>query len=582
MAEETVKFTADASELLKENERIRKSNEKLTKDYKKAKEEAREAHKAAKDGAKANANATAQAQRANKEYTMAMSRLKKAVQSGAITQREFNRLKADEVRKLKASRGEIDKSAKSTDMFSKSMTGAVTIGGAAMLGFLTKAIQKNKEFQESTEDSVRALDKLHTKYSIQAGLKGPESKEARERILKVVEENGATVDQGFLASTALASEGFSQEESEGAALDIMLKGLQSSNLGDVDPTDLIQASAQAMNATGQELTAENLGKVLVNMRGLFASKSIQLSDLTEFAKAAPAMTQANISFEDQLAAFALAREQRGAGEGATQLRNVVQNLQGAGASNDKIAVLKSMGMTPADVDLQGETLDQALQRLEKGLGSLSQTDAGIAMQKLVEKSNVGMLGSMIKDRERMKSFVAMQQDRSGFVQGVQTAQSSQQAAINRSDTRNAIRALEDEEATKRIELQKRVLNEQDRVGFQQGGFFADTGRVVTNGLRDLAIGVGFDRDIGINEAGQAEMQELTRSNFNQQQLSQTIGPARQATDRQNGNSEIVEELRKNRQATEEQSRIAQEQLEEMRNVPAGKKNPADNLSKNGQ
>jgi hypothetical protein len=171
--------------------------------------------------------------------------------------------------------------------------------------------------------------------------------------------------------------------------------------------------------------------------------------------------------------------------------------------------------------------------------------------------------------DKIEEFNRLQQDRAGFVQGVQTAQTGVSAELTRVEVRGRIEELEREEAANRRAVQKRLLDEQDRENFQalEGGFertFGGFALTLGQWGRDTAILLGSDREQFIADRQRNEF--LGGSEFSEADLSRRIGPPAPAQD----NGELVQAVQQ--QTSELQALRQQQHADADRQVQATREN----------
>lgn len=577
MAKDTIVITGNAEQLLKENQKIVKQNELLEKKYESLKKKSTEASREEMKRAREVEAALKKAQSPAEKYNATLREYKRDLEAGRITQEQFNKLRDVELRQLNALNPKVaqhgravEKSAASNRTYAESLAsvGAKMFASAGVIAGLTQIIKLNHEAEKSARETVLSLDELTRVFMVQAGLGQLEGREARGKILEVAQENAVTPEKAFETSTQLISSGFSFEDSIDEALDIVLKALASANLKGASPAELIQALSKAMASYGMERNAKNLTDLLVRMRGLFAGTDVQVSDLSDFSKALPAARMADIDIETTLSALTQLRERWGPAEAATLFRNVIQNVQTAGSSPEKVRVLESMGLTPADVDFEGETMDQVFERIRRGLERLPPEGRVGAVAKIVEKANVGAFMALAEGAEERQRLGAMQRDRGGFVKGVITGQSGPAAARNRIAVQSARDDLAKEEkhtrdaiAIEQIQLDRKQLREQ---AHDELGLLGSIGVAVSERVMDAAIltGIISREDAIMAPAGQT--QRAGTSDFSVEKLERIL-------------QDQVRLQQDQVQIQQDQARIQRQQLEETRRNRPPQQNPLDRL-----
>jgi len=536
--EATVAFSGDASGILKAYKEIDAAEENHKKKIREGVTAAREAAAEERRLKREAEGLTKANETAQERYNRRIAEAKKHVDAGRISQETYNR-------ELARQRDLANGASTSTSTLTGTIASLATGLGSVTAAFTAAAMQQER-FREQTEQSVMSLDEWSRKFAIQQGLTTLQTKDATRQILDVAQENAVTPEKAFSAATQLVSSGFNAPQETGT-LDAFLKILASGNLGSSDPVQSIQAMSQFMSAFQMQKNGQNMMDIGVRMRGLFAGTDVQMSDMSNLAGAAPSLNQAGLSLEESLSAFTLLREQMAPGEASTKLRNVVQNLQVSGSQKDRVETLKSMGMKPEDVDFQGENLEGVLDNLRKGLSTLPPEQQVIAQAKLVEKENLGALVSLLSGQDKMQEFNVMQQDKAGFVLGVQTAQSGPNAAMRRKESKQAQMDLFRMDTASRRVLEKQAIEEEDRDYAESLGFLGIGDTIFNKVIRDPIIGMTGNRRMWITPEKRREMDRQQSGSFSADKLDAMLSG-------QGRTSDAIE------RQTQEMTRQSREQL----------------------
>ncbi|MCA9111506.1 MAG: phage tail tape measure protein, partial [Planctomycetaceae bacterium] len=333
-------------------------------------------------------------------------------------------------------------------------------------------------------------------------------------------------------------------------LDAFLKITASSNQAGRSPEELVQGAGQFLTAFGLNKDGANLLDLGVRSRGLFAQTDFQVGDLSSFAQSAGTFAAAGIPLQETLSANAILREQMAASEAATQGRNVVSAFQTFGADNKKSGTLKDqLGLSPADIDLVGETLPAALKKLGAAINAVPKEQQAPILATLFGKENLRGAQALLGGVGKFDSFATLQQDREGFVQGVNIAQSGPNAAARRIKIDETIFKLQEEQETTRRYVAGKRLDLAQARNYQSTNIIGDVGVGIGNAIEESAIYLGVDPTNFLSPEAKREASGAQRSSFTTSQLENALGDnARQQ--RENGAvlRDMTEALRQNTEA----------------------------------
>jgi hypothetical protein len=232
--------------------------------------------------------------------------------------------------------------------------------GAAISGAITlirSLVTAQQELRESTKDASAGIDsQLRLVYSLMDYSRS--GGELRKVILGTAQERGVTPDKAFQAAGALSGAGYAPEEVlEGGGLDAVLRILAANAAGgkNVDTQALVDSLTAFLEATGQERSTENLLQAGVAMQNLWAQTKLSIEDLQAMAPRAAAVSSATGMGNEMLAVMSQFRDVTDASTGATAFRGGVLKLQGAANNKKREMLLAELGLTPEDVDFQGES-----------------------------------------------------------------------------------------------------------------------------------------------------------------------------------------------------------------------------------
>lgn len=469
------------------------------------------------------------------QAVMAWQRMKQNI--GAV---EDELRKLDPINKKNArSAGEFDKAINWQEMVGGAIQTVGAIGG--ITGALQIATRYQKELRAAVVETALKMDELNRKHRVQAGLNDLEGEQASAKILDIAERNAVTSTDASAVTRQLVSSGYANPESSGTA-DAMLKILASSNLEAFRGEDMAKSMGQFLAAFGKEKNAANLLDLGVRTRGLFKSTDVQLSDLSDFAQAAPTFANSGVSLEDTLSTLAILREAEGPAQASTHARNMVGLMSTFAADKNKVKVLKKMNMKPEDVDLVGETIPEALARMKDGLATLKDdAERQIALKTLYGEDTRTGVSIAIKGLDKFKAFGEYQRDEAGFQEGVRINQSGANAQLKRLEVRKERERLKYKERALEGALLREEFNRADEENsldasaMGTAGFFASFGTGWKGYFREKAFDTGLmsPQDIA-SEENMANIRRGAESNFKLDEQRQQLNP----------NAGAIEELNK--------------------------------------
>lgn len=256
------------------------------------------------------------------------------------------------------------------------------------------------------------IPEARLKAQIQAGATPEQMRKVIPQIQKALLEIPSTDYAGGLdIHRQLVSSGFSAKDvKSGDALRAALALKAATNqfgqgMGNV--SESIQSVAMFLKAQG--IKAPTAGQILRTGGGLtqlFEGSDIQFPDLKDLAGQAAALKEKGLTPQMQMAAFSAIRDVKTAPEAATGLRQVVSRLQGASLVPAKVRALTSIGIDPKSIDLIGEDLPTALDRLDAALSKVSPNAKSDVLLTLFgekgEAAGATLLGKRDVIRERLK------------------------------------------------------------------------------------------------------------------------------------------------------------------------------------
>lgn len=324
---------------------------------------------------------------------------------------------------------------------------ALAAGSVATVAMLREMAAALKEMRGEMTDATVEADKMFRQFGIQAGLTPEEREQQGRAVGQVALEAAVELQTAFDAATQLSSSGF-EDPVQSGTLNTALALMQSSNQIEGDPTQFIKGSAQFLSAFGMDKNQQNLANLGIRLQGLFKTTDVQVPDLSEFAKAAPAMQGAGLSLEDSLSVLTSLRETMSPGEAATGARNVISLLQTAVNRAPAREALETLNLRGEDVDLQGEDIATVLQRLQDATADMGDAEQAQTLDKIFGRENVGAARILMGNAGRLQEFGQMQRNAAvSFDRDVMTARSGISAARTREDVAGVLHTLRHAEFT---------------------------------------------------------------------------------------------------------------------------------------
>lgn len=288
--------------------------------------------------------------------------------------------------------------------------GPLAAGMGAVAAAVRGAIDLNKEWSKSTDDVVKRHDEAKLKLQIQGGLTptGLQNMEAKARAaLNKTPSTDAVGAYDIL--TQISSSGFKQQDVEsGSALKAILDINAATTMFGRDvgsPKDSALAISQFLKGNGvTEPSSGEIRSVGGKITQLFNKSDLQFPHLKELAGEASSLKGLGVSMDEQLAAFATLVDVKSAPEAATGLRQLTTDLATAGASKDKVKALRQIGLKPADVDLVGEDLTGALDRVKMGLKTVDPAKQNQILVRLFGERTLSSATTLMGQSDKFKDL----------------------------------------------------------------------------------------------------------------------------------------------------------------------------------
>lgn len=300
--------------------------------------------------------------------------------------------------------------------------GLVSQTTTAVISGLEQAIALQSRLRQDAERSAESLDASLRKFLVQQGPGGLSLGEARAQSTRIATEAGVSQESVLRVGKQLLSTGFRDPLQQGGTAEAVIAFLQST-AQDVEQADLegvVSAFAQQLNASGQDLTGQNLLRLAVQTRGLFGATPLEAPDLVAFSQARGVATNLGLSQQEFLATSAVLKEQLSAEQGATGFGNFLTKLSAPRGRQD--AALRELGLEAGQVDFVGESF-----------GDVARTIAG-AVDALPENRRSPVLGNLFGTEKtattsalaileaartgKLDTFQGFTEDVEGFASGV--------------------------------------------------------------------------------------------------------------------------------------------------------------------
>ena len=339
----------------------------------------------------------------------------------------------------------------------------------------TEFSQMQRDEAQRRGDVSMSVDDAARRLMIQSGAPREAFHQMRQQVLDTAARQKMSPVDAFAVATQLVSSGFGyQEVVEGGALGAFAEGLSATNAvgPGADPRELAFAATGYLKATGQDLTAANLGALMQNIFGLFQSTNLQAGNLARFASEA-ATIQAKAGLGNQmLAPLSQLLDVTDESKASTAFRGAVMSLATAGANSTKAAGLAQLGLTPADVDFDGESFGDVQARLTERLQRMPRSERNIALQRIFGQEAMLFADTLLTPEgvAETRRRWSLGEDRRGYQNAVELTRGSLAAQARLAEVAEA-QAFYAEDATHVGTLEKRLEAQR-----QQRGIF---GRMVS-------------------------------------------------------------------------------------------------------
>jgi hypothetical protein len=252
----------------------------------------------------------------------------------------------------------------------------------------------NKDLLDQANQLGDKYDTMQRRFRVQASLDSIQGKEAQRKIVDQAFAGGNTREQAAEASVAMATTGFSNEVITGGGLREVLKfyNAQTVDGSEANFGTMTQAITRYLKSQKLEMSVENIRMLGQKVQGL-KETPLKVTDL-EFLANEAAEFSGKMSVDDQLAVYGQLMEIKEGDQASTNFRNIVGRLASARVSGEKKRALRKLKLKPEDVDLVGETFDEAIGKIDRGL------------QQRPEKEREGIIKLLFEERA-VPAFIAL-------------------------------------------------------------------------------------------------------------------------------------------------------------------------------
>lgn len=310
--------------------------------------------------------------------------------------------------------------------------GGVAAGYVGISSAINAAYQAQIQMNQAADAANTKYDELIRKLRVQGGMSGAQGAEAQQRLTRIAGGTASQFSTAQAASEELLSQGFDVQTGTGGGARRILETIKATNANEADVKQITAAYSALLAATGQDKTQENLDKVTLAVQRTFKGTPLQAPDLAQLAPKIQGVSSA-VPWEEALAQFAVMKEKSSPEVASTALKIFWERMQTASTDQKMVGTLAQMGLTPDAVDAIGEKPAEVLDRLAEGLDKLKPEERAGAMKALFGQEAMSAATGLIRDREKVQNYVALQQDETGFQEDLRINTRGAAAAKARAD-----------------------------------------------------------------------------------------------------------------------------------------------------
>jgi hypothetical protein len=391
---------------------------------------------------------------AQERYNKTIADYRRLLRIGAIDQQTFNRGLAEARRqladtgiaagglgKLFGGGGGGDDGGGGGLGFINGMIGRLGAMAAAYLN-VRRAIQfvtdANRDQMRAAEDAMRKQEEMVLRFRAQGGLDAKQGRVTKGSIYKSAIKTSATSDEAYAAATALESTGFDPKIASEEALVPFLKlkmaqAIDEKNKG-VSDQQMAESTVKFLTGTNQPKTGENMATLAAQIQGL-QETPMKMVDLPYLARHSETLSAAGMTPEDQLATFAHMIGTEDSEMAGTHLRLIVNNLAEIRNRPKETKLLRKIGLKPDDVDLAGEDLFTALERIDAGIKKLPAGQQTAAWDELFEQRSAADARRLAHSRADVDRLRPKMRDRGVLERDFATVSTGKLATERREKTK---------------------------------------------------------------------------------------------------------------------------------------------------
>lgn len=307
---------------------------------------------------------------------------------------------------------------------------------AAVSGYMAV----NKKAIEESDAAYNSIDSQRRRSQLLMKLRGKEGEDANAKIEQQAIDRGVKPEIGHEIAQQMAGSGFDVAEIVGGALasylDVLSATGEDPNAGGVG-AEGIQALSRYFASQGIEKTAANIDKYGSKVQRLMGPTDLNFGNMTDLSNVSAGF-KGMLSPDEQLAMYANMVSGKPGSQAATAMADIVKNFSIAGSKKDAVDWLKKMGMSPEDINLKGENIGEALDRVRTGLGKLSANNQDIALAKIFEGSNIDEVKYLVENRKAIYDLIPEMNDNAGFKGDVALMQGGRALAGQRQEGRGQL------------------------------------------------------------------------------------------------------------------------------------------------
>lgn len=324
--------------------------------------------------------------------------------AGWVRQQRAVRNTENELKRLK------DVSKESNDQLLSGFLKTYTAAGIAQRAFSAVTSEIKRQFDELREMQRRADESAVT----------VEQAKARFRVQTMTEplsdEQRADIEEGIVAQGV--QYGYSPQRSIEAARELYSQGVTVDQLtGALDAvfqfargqdrelsTDLVKSLVTQTRANDPAMLASSFKEAAQSFFGAFLKEPLQPQDLEAFARANVGLAAAGVDQQTQLAINSLTLKITSSAEQAATLSKLLAvRMQ---APNDEAArAMESAGLSVTDVDLVGEDIQTALDRMGQAMERLPEEQRVPFVRDIFGSEYAGQFRTLIERRNQLPQTV---------------------------------------------------------------------------------------------------------------------------------------------------------------------------------